>query len=33
MALCIFCSLLLLSLVLPGTGMKRAGFDLLFPSL
>ena len=30
MALCIFCSLLLLSLVLPGMGMKRAGFDFLF---
>ena len=28
---CMFCSFLLLSLVLPGIGMKRAGFDLLFP--
>ena len=30
MALCIFCSFLLLSLVLPGMGMKRAGCDHLF---
>ena len=33
MALCIFCSFLLLSLVFPWMGMKRAGFDHLFRPL